>query len=77
MAKLLLTVTNKLIIHSKNLTMKKVLFSAAVALGIIGISVSNFGTSNAQVPTTNHSYIVKDTVPSDTTKPKDSTLLKF
>jgi hypothetical protein len=57
--------------------MKKVLFSAAVALGIIGISVSNFGTTNAQVPTSNHSYIVKDTVPSDTTKPKDSTLLKF
>ena len=57
--------------------MKKVLFSAAVVLGVIGISVSNFGTSNAQVPTTNHSYIVKDTVPSDTTKPKDSTLLKF
>lgn len=73
----MLTVTCNYLIHSKNLTMKKVLFSAAVALGIIGISVSNFGTSNAQVPTSNHSYIVKDTVPSDTTKPKDSTLLKF
>ena len=61
----------------KNLTMKKVLFSAAVVLGAIAVSVSNFGTSNAQVPTTNHSYILKDTVPSDTTKPKDSSLVKF
>ncbi len=60
--------------------MKKVLFSAAVALGIIGISVSNSGTTNAQVPSANHNYIVKDTVPSDTTQPKDSTTdstLKF
>ena len=72
-AKLLLNVTYNFIIHSKNLTMKKILFSIAVALGVIGISVSNFGTSNAQVPTSNHSYIVKDTVPSDTTYPKDST----
>jgi hypothetical protein len=60
--------------------MKKILFSVAVALGVVGISVSNFGTSNAQVPTSNHSYIVRDTVPSDTTQPKDSTTdstLKF
>jgi len=57
--------------------MKKVLFSLTIALGILGICVANSGTSNAQVPNDNHSYIVKDTVPSDTTKPKDSTLLKF
>jgi hypothetical protein len=57
--------------------MKKVLFSTAVLLGTIGICISNSGTTNAQVPAGNHQYIIKDTVPSDTTKPKDSTLFKF
>ena len=57
--------------------MKKVLFSLTAALGIIGICLANSGASTAQVPADHHTYIVKDTVPSDTTKPTDSTLLKF
>ena len=55
--------------------MKKLLFSAVVLLGAMGICISNFGSTSAQVPAGNHSYILKDTVPTDTTKPKDSTLL--
>jgi hypothetical protein len=55
--------------------MKKLLFSAVVLLGAMGICVSNFGSTGSQVPAGNHSYILKDTVPTDTTKPKDSTLL--
>ncbi|HVX28117.1 MAG TPA: hypothetical protein VHB70_17345 [Parafilimonas sp.] len=57
--------------------MKKVLFSLAVVLGVVGISVANSGATKAQVPAGNHSYIIKDTVPSDTTKPKDSSLVKL
>ncbi|HYK44865.1 MAG TPA: hypothetical protein VEV83_06845 [Parafilimonas sp.] len=55
--------------------MKKLLFSAVVLLGAMGICISNFGSTGSQVPAGNHSYILKDTVPTDTTKPKDSTLL--
>jgi hypothetical protein len=55
--------------------MKKLLFSAVVLLGAMGICISNFGSTGSQLPAGNHNYIVKDTVPSDTTKPKDSTLL--
>jgi hypothetical protein len=43
---------------------------------MIGIAVANSGASTAPAPT-DHSYIVKDTVPSDTTKPTDSTLFKL
>ena len=57
--------------------MKKVLFTAAVLLGATGICISNFTTTNAQVPSTNNHFVIKDTVPSDTMKTKDSTLLKF
>lgn len=57
--------------------MKKVLFSTTVLLAAIGICIANSGTTNAQVPSGNHQYIVKDTVPSDTTQPKDSALFKF
>lgn len=55
--------------------MKKFLFSAAVIMGAMGIAVANSGNANAKLPTDHKTYIVKDTVPSDTTKPKDSTLL--
>jgi hypothetical protein len=55
--------------------MKKFLFSAVVLLGAMGICIANFGSTGSQVPAGNRSYIVKDTVPTDTTKPKDSTLL--
>jgi hypothetical protein len=55
--------------------MKKVLFSAAIVMSTIGICVANFNTTKASTPTNHTSYIVRDTVPSDTTKPKDSTLL--
>ena len=54
--------------------MKKILLSAVVALSTLGICIANSGTSNAQV-SKKTSYVVRDTVPSDTTKPKDSTLL--
>jgi hypothetical protein len=57
--------------------MKKVLFSLTVALGMIGIAVANSGATKAPAPTDHHNYIVKDTVPSDTTKPTDSTLFKL
>lgn len=58
--------------------MKKVLFSLAVVLGLAGIAVANSGATKAQVPASNHSsYILKDTVPSDTTKPKDSSFMKL
>jgi hypothetical protein len=57
--------------------MKKFLFSAAVVMSTIGICVANFSSTGSKLPLNNHtSYIAKDTVPSDTTKPKDSTLLQ-
>jgi len=55
--------------------MKKVLLSAGVLMGVLGICVSNFGNTASARPLDNKTYILKDTVPSDTTKPKDSTLL--
>ena len=55
--------------------MKKLLFSAAVVMGAIGICVANYGNASSTLPLNNHTYIIKDTVPSDTTKPKDSTVL--
>jgi len=55
--------------------MKKFLFSAAVIMGAMGIAVANSNNASAKLPVDNRTYIVKDTVPSDTTKPKDSTLL--
>ena len=55
--------------------MKKLLFSAAIAMSAIGICVANFNNASANVPAHRTSYVVRDTVPSDTTKPKDSTLL--
>ncbi|MEP6681677.1 MAG: hypothetical protein ABJA35_00385 [Parafilimonas sp.] len=55
--------------------MKKILFSAAIVMSTIGICVANFNSSNATTPVNHNSYIVRDTVPSDTTKPMDSTLL--
>lgn len=57
--------------------MKKVLFMAAILLGATGICISNFTTTSAQIPVVNKHYVIKDTVPTDTTKKKDSTLLKF
>jgi hypothetical protein len=57
--------------------MKKILFSAAVVMGTIGICVANFSSTGSKLPLDNHKYIIKDTVPSDTTKPKDSTLLEL
>ncbi|MEP6465038.1 MAG: hypothetical protein ABJB05_01980 [Parafilimonas sp.] len=54
--------------------MKKILFSAAIVMSTIGICVANFNSSTATTPVKHSSYIVKDTVPSDTTKPMDSTL---
>ncbi len=56
--------------------MKKLLFSTVVLLGTLGICVSNFG-STGSLPAGNRTYIVKDTVPSDTTKPKDSSFLQL
>ena len=53
--------------------MKKIILSAVIALSTLGICVANSGTSKAQTSKT--SYVVRDTVPSDTTKPMDSTLL--
>ena len=55
--------------------MKKFLFSATVLLGAMGICVANYSNTSAKLPMDNKTYIVKDTVPSDTTKPVDSTLL--
>lgn len=55
--------------------MKKILLSAVVLMGAMGICVSNFAGTASTVPANHQTYIVKDTVPSDTTKPKDSTLL--
>jgi hypothetical protein len=55
--------------------MKKLLFSTVVLLGAMGICISNFGSTGSQLPAGSHNYIVKDTVPTDTTKPEDSTLL--
>ncbi len=55
--------------------MKKFLFSATVLLGAMGICVANYSNAGSKLPIDNKNYIVKDTVPSDTTKPKDSTLL--
>lgn len=43
-------------------------------MGAIGICVAN-SNSGSKLPLDNKTYIIKDTVPSDTTKPKDSTLL--
>lgn len=55
--------------------MKKFLFSVTVLMGALGICAANYGSATAKLPVNNKTYIVKDTVPSDTTKPKDSTLL--
>lgn len=44
-------------------------------MGALGICVANFGNTASARPLDNKTYILKDTVPSDTTKPKDSTLL--
>ncbi len=55
--------------------MKKFLFSATVIMGAMGIAVASTNNASAKLPTDHKTYIVKDTVPSDTTKPKDSTLL--
>lgn len=57
--------------------MKKVLFVTTIVLGAIGIGIANSGNTTKQIPAANHSYIIKDTVPSDTTKPKDSSTVKF
>ncbi|MEO8711000.1 MAG: hypothetical protein ABI405_02695 [Parafilimonas sp.] len=57
--------------------MKKLLLSTVVLLGAMGICVTNFGRTSTHTPLTNHSYIVKDTVPSDTTKPMDSSFLRM
>ena len=46
-------------------------------MGTIGICVANFSSTGSKLPLDNHKYIIKDTVPSDTTKPKDSTLLEL
>ncbi len=55
--------------------MKKFLFSAAVVMSTIGICVANFSNPGSKLPLNNHTYIVKDTVPSDTSMRKDSALL--
>lgn len=55
--------------------MKKLLFSLTVVMGALGICAANYGNASAKLPVNNKTYFVKDTVPSDTTKPKDSTLL--
>jgi hypothetical protein len=57
--------------------MKKLLFSAVALLGALSICVSNFGNTGSSLPAGNHSYITRDTVPSDTTKPKDSSFLQL
>lgn len=56
--------------------MKKILFSAAVLMGAMGICVANYSNASATLPADHNTYIIKDTVPPDTTAtPKDSTLL--
>lgn len=55
--------------------MKKFLFSVTVLLGAAGICVANYSNTSSKLPLDNKTYILKDTVPSDTTKPVDSTLL--
>jgi len=57
--------------------MKKLLFSAAVLMGVMGICVANYGNANSNLPVNHTTYIVTDTVPSDTTKPVDSSFLKL
>ena len=54
--------------------MKKFLFSATVVLGAMGICVANYSNTGSKLPIDNKQYIVKDTVPGDTTKP-DSAML--
>jgi hypothetical protein len=61
--------------------MKKILFSAAVLLGAIGICVSNTDNSIAQAPAGKAVYILNDTTPTDTmttdtTTTTDSAFLK-
>lgn len=60
----------------KSITMKKILFSAVVLMGAVGICVSNFSSTNAQVPASKTTYILKDTTPTDTTKKDSAFLLK-
>ena len=57
--------------------MKKVLFSAAVLMGVMGICVANYGNASSTLPVNDNVYAVTDTVPSDTTKPVDSSFLKL
>ncbi len=58
--------------------MKKLLFSTVVLLGAMGICVANFGNTGAKLPVHTSNYVVKDTVPSDTTKPtRDSSFLQL
>jgi len=55
--------------------MKKFLFSVTVVLGALGICAANYGNASSKLPADHRTYILKDTVPTDTTKPKDSTFL--
>ena len=55
--------------------MKKLLFSVAVLMGVMGICVANYGNASSTLPVNNGNYAVTDTVPSDTTKPVDSSFL--
>jgi hypothetical protein len=57
--------------------MKKLVFSATMLLGVMGICVANYSNIGSKLPLNNHTYIVRDTVPSDTTKPKDSSFIKL
>ena len=66
---------NILINNLKAITMKKFLLSAVVLVGAMGICVTNFGNTNSIRPVNTQTYNLRDTVPSDTTMPKDSVLL--
>ena len=74
MAKLLLMRANLkyLLITLKQSTMKKLLFSTVVLLGAMGICVTNFGNTGSKLPLSTKNYVIKDTVPTDTTQ-RDTT----
>jgi hypothetical protein len=52
--------------------MKKLLFSTVVLLGAMGICVTNFGNTGSKLPLSTKNYVIKDTVPTDTTQ-RDTT----
>jgi hypothetical protein len=49
--------------------MKKFLLSATVLMGVTAICLTNLTAKAKAAPLDNHTYIIRDTTPVDTTKP--------